>query len=379
MSLPSPAISKDPILPPDLQRLLVVLPNWVGDVALASPVLAALRARWPAAQIVYLLRGYVREVIDGCGWHDACVEWPAHRGWRREWRTLALGRRLRDEPFDAALLLTNSFRAALLARWARIPRRVGYARDGRAWLLTHRVVPERAGGRFVPAPITPYYAKLAGRLGCPVDDLRLRLGVSPEQERSAARARAAWGLSVAQPYAVVNPGAAFGAAKCWPAERFAELCDRLGAQEGLSPVLVGAPGERPLLSAIERAAKRPVLGVDPAGLTLGGLKALIRDAALLVCNDTGPRHFGVAFSRPTVTIFGPTDPRWTETGSLCEIPVRVSVPCGPCQLPRCPLDHRCMTGVTTDMVMDAVRRVLRASHAGAPAAGRLPLFGAASA
>jgi len=354
-------------------RLLVALPNWVGDVVLATPVLAALRARFAAARITYLLRPYVREVVAGGGWHDDEVYWPEARAperdlplgpltrpLRRELGMCGLIARLRAERCDLALLLTNSFRSALVAGLARIPRRVGYARDGRAWLLTDRLPALRRAGRFVPVPMLEYYCRIAEHIGCPVTDRRLRLGISPQQEQAGAALKRHYRLDDGRPYAVINPGAAFGAAKCWLPERFAAVCDRLREEFGLRPVIVGAPHEIPLLRRIAGLAAGEVVCCDGPATTLGSLKVLIRDAALLVCNDTGPRHYGNAFNVPTVTIFGPTHQRWTDTGYRGEIKIQVPVPCGPCQLPTCPLDLRCMTGVTTELVLEKIRTLLRA-------------------
>jgi heptosyltransferase-2 len=117
---------------------------------------------------------------------------------------------------------------------------------------------------------------------------------------------------------------------------------------------------------IVRLAKTDVICCDQPGTTLGSLKPLIRDAALLVCNDTGPRHYGNAFGVPTVTIFGPTHQEWTDTDYAGEIKIQVPVDCGPCQLPTCPLDLRCMTGVTSEMVMDKIRVLLDRQRAVSP-------------
>lgn len=343
----------------DPARLLVVLPNWVGDVVLATPILAALRARFAAAQIGYLMRRYVAEIVAGCGWHDFEEYWPARRGLSSPGAHLAVARRLAARGFDAALLLTNSFRSALVVRLARVQRRIGYAREARGWLLTERLRPLRKQGEYVPTPMLGYYAALAERLGCPISDTRLRLGITPEQEEAAQRLKRHYALRD-RAYAVVNPGAAFGASKCWLPERFAETCDRLNREYGLTPVLVGAPGEAPLMRMIAQRATAPVVNCIEPGTTLGSLKGLVRDAALLVCNDTGPRHYGNAFGIPTLTIFGPTHQEWTDTGYAGEIKLQVAVECGPCQLPRCPLDHRCMTRVTTELVMQSVARLIGA-------------------
>lgn len=340
-----------------LQRILVTIPNWVGDVVLATPALAALRAHFPNAHIAYLMRRYVREILDGGGWHDQEMFWPDRKaggvlGER------ALIRQIRDLSFDAILLLTNSFRSGLLAWLARIPKRVGYARDGRTLLLTDRLRPLRANGAFVPASVLPYYIKIVEHIGCTVSDRRLRLGVTSEQESAGLTLKAHYGLTSGGPYAAINPGAAFGAAKCWPPEHFAGLCDWLRTERGLRCVLVGAPGEAPLMRSIAKAARTDVICCDNPGTTLGSLKPLIRDAALLVCNDTGPRHYGNAFNVPTLTLFGPTHQAWTDTDYAGEIKLQIPVECGPCQLRVCPLDHRCMTGISVEMAAAEVVRVL---------------------
>jgi heptosyltransferase-2 len=341
-----------------LRHLLVVLPNWVGDVVLATPVLAALRDHFRDAQITFLMRRYVAELVDGGGWHDASLYWPGGRSLMRAWETLGLVRALRETRPDAALLLTNSFRSALVVWRAGIRRRVGYARDGRGWLLTNRLYPRKKDGEFVPTPVLPYYIALAEHLGCPVTDRKLRLGITSAQEQAGQELLRHYGLDDGRPYALVNPGAAFGASKCWPAERFAEVCGRLRADCGFQPVLVGAPHEVPLMRAIAAQAAGGAICCDNPGTTLGSLKVLARGAALLVCNDTGPRHYGQAFDVPTVTIFGPTHQKWTDTDYAGEIKLQIPVECGPCQLPVCPLDHRCMTGLTADMVMRAVGTIL---------------------
>ncbi len=343
--------------PAECRHLLVCLPNWVGDVVMATPVLAALRRHFAGSRITYLMRDYVAEVVRGGGWHDDEVFWPPGRGWRREARLVRLSRELRRREVDLAILLTNSFRSAL-ALWAGgARRRVGYARDGRGPLLTDRLRPLRRGRRFVPSPVLDYYIRLAEHVGCAVPDRRLRLGISAAQRRAGEELLAHYGLSERR-FAVINPGAAFGAAKCWLPERFAEVCDLLIEQQRLVPVIVGAPNEYPLMRRIAELARRdPVCMCEP-GTTLGSLKVVMQAASLLVCNDTGPRHYGIAFDVPTVTIFGPTHQEWTDTGYEREIKLQADVDCGPCQLPRCPLDLRCMERVTVEMVMDAVARLL---------------------
>ncbi len=338
-------------------RILVVIPNWVGDVVMATPVLAALRSHFATARITYLLRPYVLDVVAGGGWHDDVLLWPAGRGQRRERGLPALVWRLRSVRFDLALLLTNSFRAALVAWLGGARRRVGYARDGRGPLLTDRLLPRRESGAFRPVPALDSYVALAEHVGAPVRDRTLRLGVTPEQEAAGRELLERHGLRQ-RAYALLNPGAAFGAAKCWPPERFAALCDALRAQVGLWPVLCGGPDELPLLRRIAAQARGPVAVCERPGTTLGSLKVLVRHARLMVCNDTGPRHYALAFGVPTVTLFGPTHQAWTDTRCGHELKLQVPVACGPCQLRTCPLDHRCLTALAVDHALHAVRTVL---------------------
>lgn len=347
----------------DPRRVLIVMPNWLGDVVLASPALAALRQGLPQTHITCLLRSPLHELLDGCGWHDEHLAWPAGRGLARELRAFELVRRLRRQRFDAAILLTNSFRSAWTVWCARIPRRVGFARDGRGWLLTDRLRPRRQAGVFVPYPVTRSYAELVAALGCETADLRLRLGVSDAQEQAGRRLLEHYRLSP-KSYAVFSVGAAFGAAKCWLAERFAAVCEHVRDVFRLAPVLVGAPSERPLMRRIAELARGGAVCCDAPFTTLGTLKVVIREARLLVCNDSGPRHIAGALAVPTVTVFGPTHPEWTATDNPHEVRLQARVPCGPCQLRVCPLDHRCMREVTVEQVTDAATRLLAGSAAG---------------
>lgn len=341
-----------------VQRLLVVLPNWVGDVVLATPVLATLRTAFPQAYIAYLHRGYVGEIVHGCGWHDASMLWPSVKGPAAAAATLTLARQIARQQFDTALLLTNSFRSALTIRLAHVSRRVGYSREARGWLLTDRLRPLKEAGEFVPSPMLDYYIRLAEHIGCEVTDRRLRLGISPEQEEAGQALKRHYGLSDRR-YAIINPGAAFGAAKCWLPERFAEVCDRLHRERGCIGVIVGAPGEAPLMRAIAKMAREPVVCCDQPGTSLGSLKVLVRDADWMICNDTGPRHYANAFGIRVVTIFGPTYQEWTDTGYSGEVKLQARVDCGPCMLRTCPLDHRCMKKISVEQVMETITQMER--------------------
>ncbi len=343
--------------PPTVQRLLIVMPSPLGDTVMATPTLRALRTLYAKAHITILIRSSVRPVIDGCPWVDRVVTVrPRRRGMpdSRRIRPVTMGRRLATGRFDMAVLLPNSFRAALLIRMAGIPRRVGYDRDGRGFLLTDRLLPRRDRGGFVPVPTREYYLGIARYLGAIDPEPTLELFTRPDQDAQADRVLAQAGLGPSDPRRLVlmTPGANYGDAKRWYPEQFAEVAQRCVRQLGAVVAITGAPSERPVLDRVLAAAKVPILDLPRLGIDLTLLKSVVRRSRLVITNDTGPRHLAAAFNIPVVTVFGPTDPAWTHIDFALERQVRVDVFCGPCQKKKCPLDHRCMTQIHPGMVFE---------------------------
>jgi len=244
------------------------------------------------------------------------------------------------------VVFPHSFRAALLARLARSDRRIGYNRDNRRWLLTDAPESHRENGVIAPIYMAREYLDLIAPLGCTDDGRGLELAANAA-ERSAVRERFAGD----GPLVALAPGAAFGPAKRWPAERFAAVADALAARRGARCVLLTAPNEADTRAAVLAAAKSPLLEFPGGGIAR--LKAVLAESDLLIGNDSGPRHVAIAFGKPVVCIMGPTSPRYTdspwEKGRL----LRVDVDCGPCQKPSCTTDHRCMTRITADAVVEA--------------------------
>ncbi|MFQ5413857.1 MAG: lipopolysaccharide heptosyltransferase II [Phycisphaerae bacterium] len=347
------------------ETILIVLPTWVGDFVMATPMLRAVRRRYAAARITFLADANLCELIRGGDWMDEVMTWPARsqRGLlRRPYR--ALVRACRARRFDLAITLANSFRSALIMRLAGARRRIGYDRDGRGMLLTDRVpVRNRMHGGFIPMPLVAYYADLAEAAGCDRPDDRLELFTTADADAVVAARLASNGVVPGVgscgdpsrgPLVVISPGAKYGAAKCWPPERFAGVADRMIARHSATVVVTCGPGEEAIARAIAAAMEQRALVCDDPPLSLGELKSLIRGSDLLICNDAGPRHIAKAFGVAVVTVFGPTHPEWTATSYAAERIVRIDVDCGPCQQRTCPLGHvKCMTGVTVDAVYDA--------------------------
>lgn len=342
------------------ERILVVLPTWVGDFIMATPTLRAIRTRYPDARISFLCVENLLDLIDSGDWMDEVLTWPGGHQ-RNSVRSLAaLVRRLRRSRFDLAVLFPNSFRSALIAFAAGARRRVGYVRDGRGWLLTDRLDPPRVNGRIPPHPICDYYGRIAEALGCPSPGDRLELFTSSECEDSVERRIASLGIEDHEPMVVISPGASFGASKLWLPERFAEVADRLIESMGAAVIITCGPGEEAIARRIGGVMQHAAHVLDDPIARLGELKALIKRSALLICNDTGPRHIGKAFGIGVVTVFGPTHQAWTQTEYPLERRIQIEVDCGPCQKKVCEPGHlKCMTGVSVEMVYASCVELLR--------------------
>jgi len=355
-----------PVVREGVERLLVVMPSWLGDVVMATPTLRALRGLYPKARITALIKDNLRAMLEGCPWVDRMVTVRRPRKGKAALRrrgSIALARRLARGKFDAAILLPNSFRSALIARLARIPQRIGYDRDGRSGLLTDRLLARRRRGGFIPIATRDYYLGIARYLGATDPDPRMELFTRPEDDQRAVELLARIGRQPDQPLVLMAPGANYGSAKMWFPQRYAALADRCAAELGASVAVFGSPQEAQILEKVRQLARRPVADLTGRGADLRILKSVMKQSDLLVTNDTGPRHMAAAFGVPVVTIFGPTDPAWSEIGYELERQVMVKVFCGPCQKKRCPLDHRCMGRIGPEMVFEQAAELLRARTA----------------
>jgi heptosyltransferase-2 len=340
--------------------IVVFCPNLVGDTVMATPALRALRRGYPGSRLLGVIKPHVAPTLDGTTWLDEVIGFdPKSRD--RSMRTAAVWKRLRAEQADVAVLLPNSFRAALLAWSAGIPRRVGYERGGRGKMLTDRLaVPRDAKGERLPVPIVEYYLAMVRRLGCPIDSVRTELATTAVDEAAATGARQALGLTDDRPTVCLNTGGAFGPAKSWPIASFATLASRLATELEVQVLVVCGPSERDAAREIVRASGHPkVVSLADQSLGIGLTKACVRRSSLLITTDSGPRHFAAAFNVPVITLFGPTHIAWTRTYHPHAVHLFHPVPCGPCQQPVCPLGHhRCMTELSPDSVFRAAVRML---------------------
>jgi heptosyltransferase II len=344
-------------------RILIRATNWIGDAVMSLPAIRAVRARFPQAHIAVLARPWVGDLYA----RESCINrvlpyLPAAgaKDFASKWR---LATTLRREQFDCAILLQNAFEAAAVARLAAIPRRIGYARDGRGWLLTDAIPVPRAGE--IPRHERFYYLELLRRAGV-VDEIPPVATIQLEGADAAAREGAARFERLGIPPAAigVSPGAAYGGAKRWLSERFAQTARRLQEAADSPIVLFGSADERPLCETVFdsiRTAGGKVWNL--AGQTsLGEFIELAAACRLFLTNDSGAMHIASALGVPTVAVFGATDDSTTGPSGECALVLRHPVECSPCLLRECPIDHRCMTGVTADRVAEESLVLLRSRY-----------------
>jgi heptosyltransferase-2 len=336
-------------------NILIRATNWVGDAIMALPALRAVKAKFPQAQIAIVARPYVADIYTDQGVCDELISYDPkgeHRGWRgRE----LLAKQLRARKFDVALLLQNAFEAAWLAWRAGVPRRIGYARDGRSLLLTTAIPVPRSGE--IPPHEKFYYLELlrrAGWIDSLQDDAHITLHVSDAARERAARKLQDAGARPSALRLAVGAGASYGSAKCWPPDRFAGALNEILSRVDADVILFGTAGESSVSSAIASALCRSAL--DLTGKTaVAELPALLSQCHLFLGNDSGAMHVAAAVGLPVVAVFGPTDPNGTAPVTPRASIVQQRPYCSPCFLRRCPTDHRCMNAVTPEMVQLALR------------------------
>ena len=336
---------------PHIDRILIRAANWVGDAIMTTPAIRAIRRNFASAHITILAKPWVAPVFQHNQDIDEVMLYQAdgrHSGWRG---LLRLANDLREQHFDLAILFQNAFEAALLAFLAGIPRRMGFTTDARTALLTERI---RTWRPLKRGHLIDYYLGLIHGAGLTLHGRQLTVVISREEHLEArkylTRMEITQGLLVG-----LNPGATFGTAKRWLPDRFAELGRRMIAEQKARILIFGGPSEadlgRQLATDIGQGATN-LCGQTTLRLAM----ALIGQCGLFVTNDSGLMHVAAALDIPQVAIIGPTDP--VATGPVNDHSSMVYLPeaCefSPCLQSHCPIvDHRCMTAIPVDLVMQA--------------------------
>jgi lipopolysaccharide heptosyltransferase II len=325
-------------------KIAVRLPNWLGDTVMAVPSIRALRETFREAPM--LLAGPWVQLLAGQGLGDALVSYP--RAWSARLRAADA---VRAFGADTAVLFPSSFEAAASAIYWGCRRRIGFAGDGRRWLLTD--APPLPEPRLHQVD---EYLRLVGVLGAVAPAREPRL--APPEPYADARQRVRdlllqSGAPEGKPKVGVHLGAAYGPAKVWVRERIVEFC-RLGPSLGVAPVLLGAPSDGAAAAAVQGEAPAvSLVGRDSPEL----LPSVLAEMAALVCGDTGVAHLAAALGTPVVTLFGPTDPALSAPLGRVAV-VRHAVPCAPCFYRACPIEHPCMRGIAAAEVGERVAALL---------------------
>lgn len=339
-------------------RVLVFAPNWLGDAVMALPAIADVRRHFAGAHLAIAARPAVAPMFRMVGGVDDLIQLPgggglrALAGWRSDARALQPG------AFDVAILLPNSFAAAVIANNAGIAERWGFATDWRGRLLTRAIAKPQAAVHQAE-----YYQALTAALG--IENGPPFAEVRPGTER-ARELVLEIGLDPDEPFVVFAPGAAYGRAKQWLPERFAQLAELIINERGWSVLMVGSGADRSTCADI--ASRLPKTGtrmnrlIDLSGKTdLQTLAGVLARSHAVVSNDSGAMHLAGAVGARVVAVFGATNEGRTSplrSSAAAPAPAILTheVFCRPCMLRECPIDHRCMRGISAVEAYEAVTR-----------------------
>lgn len=328
---------------------------------MAIPALQRLRRIFPDAEITLHTRSWAEGIFRDADFIDEILPFDKSSSKIRD--AFQQARTLREKKFDIAVLLPNSFESALVAKLAGIPKRFGYAKDGRSLLLNTALrVPDWKHKRhevfYYLNLVEALEKELLGTQGPLEEAPTLDLNVSEERRAKARDLFAGHGLDPAKPTIALGVGSTNSRAKRWPAENYAALTDRLQSDLAANVVLVGSTDELDVSQAVyERAGQKPVILTGKTDLAEA--VAVLAEVDMLISNDMGLAHIAPATGTKTIVIFGPTNPETTRPFSENALMIRRSdVDCSPCMLRDCPIDHRCMTRITPDGVFENAKSFL---------------------
>jgi len=336
--------------------VLARIPNWVGDVVMATPALRALKKGLPGAEIWVEGKPHMASILEDLPYIDHFIADPG-KGWANTRQRI---KNIKALDLDMAVMFPDSPRSAFGPFAARVPLRLGYSRDLiRRSMLTHALHPPGQDRRRVPVSMIDRYLVLPRALGIPDDGEHLDVPISQAARDAVDEMLRKRGVDPHTPLVSVIPGAAFGASKMWPVENFAGTLDLLHEREGTIALLPTGPGETEIAGRIQELMKSPSYTLIDPILSLDQVAALVERSRLVLSNDTGPRQFAVALGVPVVVPIGPTDQRTTLHHLERQRILIEPVDCRPCCLKKCPIDHRCMTRIKPERAAAAAQEMLK--------------------
>ena len=339
---------------PSPQNIIVRMPNWLGDLVMATPVLALLRGQYPEARITAMCLAHFGGVLESDPHLDEIFQFTRPSGWihHAEHHEVIYGLQARE--YDLGVILPNSFTSAWWFWRGKVGNRLGFAGNGRSWLL-NKALPFPLGVKTQHLVLT--YQALLAPLGIETSDTQPKLYVDEADEQRAREALLRLEIDPRDVIIGINPGAAFGSAKCWLPERFEELTQRLLQNVDCKILYFGDAAGASLVNRICEGKDARV--VNLAGKTsIRELMAYIKLCKVLVTNDSGPMHLAAALGTPPLALFGSTSDVRTGPYGLGRV-IHKHVDCSPCYKRVCPIDFRCMKRIEVEEVYTTIQEMLR--------------------
>ncbi len=346
-------------------KVAILLPTWVGDTCMATPTIRAIRDGMPEIQELCAVGRYAPvAVLEGCPWIDSTITYKPRARDPKVVSRRGLVSKLKSRSFDMIVLFPNSLSAGLISFFSGAKRRVGYAKDGRTWLLTDPIPQRDKQTDHRKSPTIDYYLNIARHLGCSNENREMQLIVSESDRDQARSLLTQFQFSWDKPTVLFNTSSAAAESKLWPVGHASRTAKQLASRYGIQIVVHCGPADRDRANAIAYGASHPLVKSmgQVADIPIGLSKGMIEQASVVLSTDSGPRHMAVALNKRVVSLFGPMDPELTRTYNRPESALKLPMDCQPCGKSKCPLVHNnCMHGLTYPMVVDAILKQLKIS------------------
>ena len=331
------------------KKIIVRMPNWIGDLVMATPVLTDLRKKFPNAEITAMCKKPIGELLEKDTEIDEifCFTKPQNRFFEKRKEKRNIISNLRAGKYDLGILLTNSFSSAWWFWQGKVKNRLGYDGNFRNILLDYPIEKNKEEEHQVE-----FYKRLLLPLGIELSKTTPRLFLTDEELNESKELLKQQGYNFDKPLIGVNPTAQYGLAKCWPKEKYCKVIKDLIESRDCFVVCFGDEKSFETVKGI--ASSMPKNVINLAGITsLRELACLIKQCTVFLTNDSGPMHIADALNVPVIAIFGSTNPQRTGPYSGGTV-ISSNAECSPCYLRKCPIDFRCMQQITEGQVLTAI-------------------------
>lgn len=336
------------------KKIIVRMPNWLGDLVMATPILEDLRNHYKDAEITVMCQSNVAPLLQEDPHIDEVFAYKRPSGWIHTLQHWDVIEPLRIGHYDLGILLTNSFSSAWWFWRGKVKNKIGFSTHFRS-LLLNKAVSFPANSESQHLVLT--YKALLEPFGIPISNTPPRLYVTEEERKAAKELLQNCGILDKHVLVGINPGAAYGSAKCWLPERFKQVTLKLLENPLVRVVYFGDPVGAPLVNEICAGLSDKVINL--AGKTsIRELMALIQACSLFLTNDSGPMHISAAVGTPLVALFGSTSDVKTGPYNLGKV-IHKHVECSPCYKRVCPIDFRCMKRIEVDEVYRELQKLIK--------------------